>query len=133
MRVLQCAQILFASTTLVGGALVTVSCGNPSGQGNGCQGTGASVVITAQDNRTFNPSKVTISSGQSVCWQNLGSIAHTVTAVSATPLDSSWNVDSVNAQLNPASLYLKSFSKTNANYFYKCSIHIGMTGEIDVR
>lgn len=133
MRLLQCVEMLFVSSALVGGALLTVSCGNPSGQGNGCQGTGASVVVSAQDNQTFSPNKVTITSGQSVCWQNLGSLAHTVTAVSATPIDSSWSVDSVNAQLNPGSLYLKSFGKTNTNYIYKCSIHIGMTGEIDVR
>jgi len=133
MRLLRCAGICSFATALVGGALLTASCGNPSGEGNGCQGTGASVVVTAQDNLTFNPSKITISSGQSVCWQNLGTAAHTVTAVSASPLDSSWTPDSVNAQLNPASLYLKSFGKTNTNYIYKCSIHIGMTGEIDVR
>ena len=120
--------------TVAAGVVAALSCGNPSGEGNGCAGTGASIVISAQDNQTFVPNVVTISAGQSVCWQNNGSKAHTVTATSVTGVnDSSWTQDSVNAQLNNGSLFLRAFSRINGNYFYKCSIHIGMTGEIQVR
>ena len=114
------------------GAVLALACGNPSGEGNGCAGTGAHTVVNAQDNQTFAPPVLSVTHGESVCWQNSGSIAHTVTAVNATIVDSSWVPDSVNAQLNPGSLFLRTFSKQGVHYFYKCSIHAGMTGEIDV-
>ncbi|MGE5144875.1 MAG: plastocyanin/azurin family copper-binding protein [Acidobacteriota bacterium] len=116
----------------VAGVALALACGNPSGSGNGCAGTGAHTVVNAQDNQTFAPNVLSVTHGESVCWQNQGSIAHTVTAVNATIVDSSWVPDSVNAQLNPGSLFLRTFSKPGVKYFYKCSIHAGMTGEIDV-
>jgi plastocyanin len=116
----------------VAGVALALACGNPSGEGNGCAGTGAHTVINAQDNQTFAPNLLSVTHGESVCWQNQGSIAHTVTANGATIVDSSWVPDSVNAQLNPGSLFLRTFSKPGVHYFYKCSIHPGMTGEIDV-
>jgi plastocyanin len=125
---------LAGGLTVAAGVVAALSCGNPSGEGNGCAGTGAHTVISAQDNQTFVPNVVTISTGESVCWQNNGSLQHTVTATSVTGVtDSSWTQDSVNAQLNHGSLFLRTFSRINGNYFYKCSIHIGMTGEIQVR
>lgn len=116
----------------VAGVALALACGNPSGSGNGCAGTGAHTVVNAQDNQTFAPSVLSVTHGESVCWQNQGTIAHTVTANGATIVDSSWVPDSVNAQLNPGSLFLRTFSKQGVHYFYKCSIHAGMTGEIDV-
>ena len=117
---------------LVAAVALGLACGNPSGEGNGCQGTGATQTVDAQDSKTFSPTPLTINKTQSVCWQNNGSIAHTLTATSSSPIDSSWTIDSVDAQLNPGSLYLRTFGKVG-NYLYKCSIHAGMTGEIDVR
>lgn len=114
------------------GVVVALACGNPSGEGNGCAGTGAHTVVNAQDNHTFAPSVLSVTHGESVCWQNEGSIAHTVTATTTTLNDSSWVPDSVNVQLNPGSLFVRTFTHQGAHYFYKCSIHIGMTGEIDV-
>jgi plastocyanin len=118
---------------LITGVALALACGNPSGEGNGCGGTGAQHVINAQDDQHFVPTPLTVTHGESVCWQNNGSITHTVTANGATGiLDSSWVPDSVNAQLSPGSLFLRTFSKQGVHYFYKCSIHAGMTGEIDV-
>ncbi len=117
---------------MITGVALALACGSPSGEGNGCAGTGAHTVVSAQDNQTFSPATLSVTHGESVCWQNTGSIAHTVTAVNATIVDSSWVPDSVNAQLNPGSLFLRTFSKPGVKYFYKCSIHPGMTGEIDV-
>jgi len=114
------------------GFVALLACGNPNGEGNGCQGTGAAHVVDAQDSKTFSPSPLTITKGTAVCWQNTGSIAHTVTATSASPFDSSWVAESVDVQLNPGALYTKTFGKLG-NYSYKCSIHIGMIGEVDVR
>ncbi|HET9707033.1 MAG TPA: plastocyanin/azurin family copper-binding protein [Gemmatimonadales bacterium] len=89
-------------------------------------------MISAQDNQQFAPNQLSVTHGESVCWQNTGTIAHTVTANGATIVDSSWVPDSVNAQLNPGSLFLRTFSKPGVHYFFKCSIHPSMTGEIDV-
>ena len=114
------------------GVALALACGSPSGEGNGCAGTGANHVIDAQDAQQFSPKTLGITHGESVCWENRGSITHTVTANGATIVDSSWVPDTVNAQLNPGSLFLRTFSKQGVHYFYKCSIHAGMTGEIDV-
>ena len=116
----------------IAGVALALACGNPSGEGNGCAGTGAQHVIDAQDNTQFAPSKLSMTHGESVCWQNNGTIDHTVTANGATIVDSSWLPESVSAQLNPGSLFLRTFSKQGVHYFYKCSIHAGMIGEIDV-
>jgi plastocyanin len=114
------------------GVALALACGSPSGEGNGCAGTGAHTVVSAQDNQTFSPATLAVTHGESVCWQNNGSITHTITANGATIVDSSWVPDSVNAQLNPGSLFVRTFSKQGVHYFYKCSIHPGMMGEIDV-
>ncbi len=115
------------------GVALAVACGNPSGEGNGCAGTGAQIVIKAQDNQ-FVPAHVTISKGQTVCWQNSGSVQHTVTATSVSlATDSSWSADSVNQTLQPHSgIFIRTFTLQNANYFFKCTLH-NETGEIDVR
>ena len=128
------SRVLLGALFTAAGAAAALACGNPSGSGNGCAGTSAHTVVNAQDNQTFSPNILAINHGESVCWQNLGSMAHTVTATSVTgAVDSSWTPDSVNAQLNPGSLFLRTFSRAGLNYFYKCSIHPTMTGQIQVR
>lgn len=85
------------------GAVIVIgwSCGNPSGQGNGCASTGANVIINAQDNLTFDKPSLTITRGQRVCWQNPGSVTHTVTATSALPADSAWTSTTFDQTLRP--------------------------------
>jgi len=125
---------LSGALAFAAGVVVALACGNPSGSGNGCAGTGAHSVVSAQDNQTFSPNLLTITAGESVCWQNNGSLVHTVTANGVMGgTDSSWVLDSVNAQLNHGSLYLRTFSRANFNYFYKCMFHANMTGQIQVR
>ena len=120
---------------LLGAALVVgLGCkSTPSGNGSGCQSTAASQTIEAGDNRTFTPSSPTISRGQKVCWENLGTASHTVTALvtvtNGTTVDTLWNID---AQLNPDLVVLASFA-TTGNYDYHCRLHPGMTGVIQVR
>ncbi len=105
----------------------------PSGNGSGCKTTTAAQTIEAADNLTFSPSSPTISRGQSVCWENLGSTSHTVTALvtvsNGTKVDTLWAID---AQLNPDLVVLAVFD-TLGNYPYHCRIHQGMTGVIQVR
>jgi len=120
---------------LLGGALVVgLGCkSTPSGNGTGCKSTAATQTIEAGDNQTFTPSSPTISRGQSVCWENLGTASHTVTALVTvsygTTVDTLWNSD---AQLNPDLVVLAAFN-TTGNYPYHCRIHSGMTGVIQVR
>lgn len=119
---------------LIVALVVGVACkSTPSGSGSGCKSTTASQTIEAADDLTFSPSSPTISRGQSVCWENLGSASHTVTALvtvsNGTTVDTLWNID---AQLNPDLVVLAVFN-TTGNYPYHCRIHSGMTGTIQVR
>jgi plastocyanin len=120
---------------LLGGALlVGLGCkSTPSGNGSGCKSTVAIQTIEAGDNLTFTPTTPTVSRGQSVCWENLGTAFHTVTALvtvsNGTTVDTLWNID---AQLNPDLVVLASFG-TTGNYTYHCRLHSGMTGTIQVR
>lgn len=111
--------------------LVLLACsGDPGGQGNGCQSTGADQTINGQDNLSFDRPSVTISAGERVCWQNFGTVQHTVTAeFNAT--DTTWNID---GQLNPNLVVLKTFT-TIGDYSYHCTFHQanGMIGVIHVR
>jgi plastocyanin len=107
------------------------ACNNPSGQGNGCASTGADVTINAQDNQTFDKPSLTITRGQKVCWQNLGGLTHTVTATSSIPLDSSWTPTAFDHTLSPDLLVIHTFSKAG-QFSYRCMIHAGMTGVINV-
>jgi plastocyanin len=120
---------------LLGAALVVgLGCkSTPSGNGSGCKTTTASQTVEAGDNLTFTPSSPTISRGQSVCWENLGTASHTVTALvtvsNGTTVDTLWNID---AQLNPDLVVLAAFT-TVGNYDYHCRLHSGMRGTIQVR
>ena len=131
-RTYRSPRALLGALVIVAGGAVVLACGNPSGEGNGCAGTGAHTVVNAQDSKSFSPATLGVTHGESVCWQNLGTLPHTITANGATIVDSSWVLDSVNVQLNPGSLFVRTFSRQGVHYFYKCSIHPGMMGEIDV-
>lgn len=122
----------FLTTAAIAAVLVIGwSCGNPSGQGNGCASTGANVIINAQDNLTFDKPSLTITRGQRVCWQNPGSVTHTVTATSALPADSAWTSTTFDQTLRPDGVAIHTFS-TAGQYLYRCAFHAGMTGTINV-
>jgi plastocyanin len=118
--------------TFAAALAITLSCGSPSGQGNGCQSTGADVIINAQDNQTFDKPNLTITRGQRVCWQNNGSLTHTVTPTSSSPLDSNWTAAKFDATLAPNSVAIHTFS-TVGQYLYRCVFHAGMTGTINAQ
>ena len=65
---------LFASL-----ALVALACGDSTSSTDLCANSGAAATVTATDNFAFTPASVTITVGQSVCWQNTGNMIHTVT------------------------------------------------------
>jgi plastocyanin len=110
--------------------LAVTVCGEPSGQGNGCQSTAADITIIAQDNLTYDKPNLTITRGQKVCWQIGGSVIHTVTADGATPADSNWNL---NAQISANTVTSYTFSRAGV-YPYHCFFHVGsnMRGTINV-
>ncbi len=114
-------------------ALALAVCGDPSGQGSGCQSTGADITIIAQSNNAFDKPSLTIGQGQKVCWQLSGSTTHTVTADPATPADSNWVAFDRTLNANTVALY--TFS-TVGNYPYHCVFHAtssNMRGTISVR
>lgn len=123
----------FTTAVAMAGVLaVGWSCGNPSGQGNGCQSTGADIVISTKDNPpAYDKPSLTITRGQTVCWQNPGSVAHTVTATSASPADTAWTASAFDRTLNPNAVVIHTFG-TSGQYLYHCSFHAGMTGTINV-
>ena len=125
--------VRLTTAVAIAGALVTGwSCGNPSGQGSGCASTGADVIISTKDNPpAFDKPSLTITRGQRVCWQNPGSLTHTVTATSASPADSAWTSTSFDNTLNPDAVLIHTFS-TAGQYLYHCNIHPGMTGTVNV-
>lgn len=124
-------------TGLIAGAVVVAAMGagcksTPSGNGNGCQTTGAAVIIDARDNQTFSISSATISPTQTVCWENFGTLTHSITADAALG-DTTWNSSTVDETLTPDFIVLKSGWTLNVDYPYHCRYHSGMTGVIHVR
>ena len=109
---------------------------DPSGQGGGCGTTGADYIITVDNGLAYSNPNLVVKIGSRVCWQNIGSIAHSVTSdpvVDSVVDDTTWHLD---GQLNPelVILYAK-FNKLGANYSYHCRYHqgSGMIGVIHVR
>ena len=127
-------KILFG--LLGAGVVVGAACSSdPTGNGQGCGGNGANVVvITARDNHTFSPQSVQVSQGQQICFQNLGTVLHTVSPDSV-PEDSVWIQNYPSEALPPNSPY--QITLPVGNYAYHCQYHgapgVGMYGTIAVR
>jgi len=123
-----------ASFALVCGAVLIACSSNPTGNGNGCGGTGG-IVITASDNHTFSPQMATASVGQTICFQNLGTLLHTITPDSLLPVDSFW-VHNPGEQALPPNLPVV-FTLGTGDYYYHCRYHggtqTGMWGKISIR
>jgi plastocyanin len=102
-----------------------VGCSNPAG-GDTCGASGADVVIDAQDVGGFSPATVTVTAGQLVCWQNLGTKTHTVTTT--TPAS-----DTIDGTLAPHYLVTHVFSRTGSDISYHCTYHSTETGLVQVR
>jgi plastocyanin len=115
---------------VAGTVVLTWACKDSTGQGNGCESTGATITINAQDNLTFDQPNITITKGEKVCWQNFGTLTHTVTA-DPNVSDSSWTLD---ATLAPKLVVLQTFSLVG-DYSYHCTYHVAsnMRGVIHVR
>lgn len=103
--------------------LVAAACSsNPTMPANACASSGAAATISATDALSFSPTSATITHGQSVCWQNTGATAHTVTSNDGT---------SFNSSLPGGQTFVHAFP-TAGSFPYRCTIHTGMTGTITV-
>ena len=102
--------------------LLAAACGSSTMPANSCGSSGASANISASDGLTFAPKNATITHGQAVCWQNNGSLAHTVTSDDGT---------SFNTSLPTGQIFVRTFS-TAGSFPYHCTIHADMIGTITV-
>jgi plastocyanin len=119
MRWIQLLAFGAAATMLACGDDATSSAGNP------CDGSGADFVVDATNALTFTPEDLTINTGQAVCWQNRGSLVHTVTSDVGTTLD---------ADLGPGASFVHTFASTGS-FPYHCEPHQidGMVGTVTVQ
>ena len=105
-------------------ALTCLACGDSTDSSSTdlCAGSGAAVTVTAADNYTFTPASITVSSGQSVCWQNTGHLNHTV-------IDAGGRFS---FSLPAGQTVVYTFLGTQPSYVYRCGIHSTMTGTTTV-
>ncbi len=104
-------------------ALGLLAACDKNGTGNTCVSTGA-ITVDMKDDSTYVPASVTITPTQKVCWQNLGTVTHTMTSDVVT--------DSIDITLPPDYTYTKGFG-TVQDFNYHCRFHPGMTGAVHVR
>src|SRR6266516_1702086 len=60
-------------------ALLGSACGSSTSPANSCGSSGANANVNTTSSNSFSPNTATITHGQTVCWQNSSSVAHTVT------------------------------------------------------
>lgn len=105
-------------------ALTAVACGDSTSSTNLCAASGAAATVSAGDNLAFTPSSVTIALGQSVCWQNTGTMTHTATENT---------IGRFNGSLPAGQAFVHAFIGGSGGTFgYHCQNHSNMTGTVIV-
>ena len=102
-------------------AFFGLACGSSTSPANSCGSSGASANVNTASSNQFSPNSSTITHGQSVCWQNSSSVAHTVT-------DDGGAFDTA---LPVGQIFVNTYP-TAGIFTYHCKIHAGMTGSIHV-
>jgi len=102
-------------------ALLGIACGSSTSPANSCGSSGASANVNTTSSNNFSPATTTITHGQSVCWQNSSSVAHTVTD----------NGSAFDINLPVGQIYVHTYA-TAGTYPYHCKVHAGMTGTVNV-
>jgi plastocyanin len=92
-------------------------------EGNNCRANGADIVIDTRDAGAFEPQSIQVQVGQEVCWQNLGTVSHTITADEPD--------DSIDVVLPPTFIYSHGFGIIR-DFNYHCTTH-GESGVVKVR
>ena len=105
-------------------ALTALACSDStdSSSTNLCANSGAAATVSATDNYAFTPSSVTITVGQSVCWQNTGQLMHTVTENT---------IGRFNGNLPGGQTFVYTFT-FNSSFVYHCNQHSNMVGTVTV-
>ncbi len=95
------------------------ACSSSTSVANSCGSSGAAANVNATSSNTFSSSHVTITHGQSVCWQNSSSVLHTVT-------DDGGAFDT---DLPVGNIFVHTYPSPGT-FPYHCKIHVasGMTG-----
>jgi plastocyanin len=101
---------------------VAAACTSETEPGTGCNDAGAAAAVTATGSSTFNPAAVTVQAGETVCWQNDGVEAHTVTSNDGTTFG---------VTLGTRTTYQHTFAAPGT-YPYHCEFHSNMTGTVTV-
>ena len=102
-------------------AIVAAACGSSTSPANSCGSSGAAANVNTTSSNQFSSSHVTITHGQTVCWQNSSSVTHTVTDDGGA-FDVNLPVGNVFTHTYP----------TPGTFNYHCKIHSGMTGTVTV-
>jgi plastocyanin len=89
-----------------------------------CVASGSPATVTASDNFAFQPTSVTVTVGQSVCWQNTGQLIHTVR-------DDATNGIRFNGSLPGGQAFVHTFG-FGGTFTYRCGNHSNMTGTVVV-
>ena len=114
MRVLLTVAIGF---TVLAAAACSSSSTSPA---NSCGSSGANANVNTTSSNSFSPASLTITHGQSVCWQS-GNVLHTVTD----------NGGAFDADLPVGQVFVHTYPAAGT-YPYHCKIHAGMTGTVIV-
>jgi plastocyanin len=118
-------------------AMLLAGCGTPTNAASSTSTSNATTATTVETKLlSFQPQRLTVKTGTTVTWTVSDSIAHTVTTGSFTlsgeGLRTEEHPDGVlNKQLSSGHDVSFTFTKPG-EYTYYCSIHKGMTGEVDV-
>ncbi len=110
-------------------ALASVACRSSTSSSrfssiNLCANSGAAATVSAADDYGFTPSSVTITVGQSVCWQNTGALIHTVT-------DDATNGVRFSGSLPGGQTFVHTFT-FGGSFSYHCNNHSNTTGTVVV-
>ena len=117
---------------LIAVAVALAGCGGDDSSGGGASsGAGASskpcasdAVVIKMANIKFDPAKATANVGQAVCWENDDTVDHDASATSGASFKSDL--------FSKGQTFTTTVDKAGT-VKYMCTIHPGMTGEIDVK
>ncbi|HVO38816.1 MAG TPA: hypothetical protein VMV03_07285 [Spirochaetia bacterium] len=90
--------------------------------------TGGNMAAVSISGYSFQPPSVTFPGANmvTVTWTNYDAVAHTVTDTAGSPAFDSGSI-------LPGGMFSFSFPTTVKMYSYRCTIHAGMTGTINVQ
>ena len=114
----------FPALLACGGGADVTGPGTTGGTGNnGGAGTPVATTAVEMSGNRFNPASIKVASGATVTWTNSDGINHNVTFDGAVGTIPNFSAGAQTLQM-PA---------TAGTYTYKCTIHAGMTGSVQVQ